>query len=364
MNTLISRRLRAARERAGFTQEQLAKKLGFKDRQTLTAIETGDRKLAADELLQLTQILNVDLNYFVDEFRLDGEGKFSWRESKVERNVLGQFEEQAGKWLAAYRKLGELENTNPSPLEVVLSLTPKNTYEDAQVAAEQLCVEWGLGDVPAIKLENAICEHLSTLVIYAEAPIGISGAAFRGQNLNAIIINRNEAEGRRHYDFAHELFHLLTWDRMPPKRNDVEQDPNLKAQAKRIEQLAENFASALLMPQLALQAKWQERGKQDIHIWINSIALHFLVTASALKWRLVNLRWVQESDIDDKKLVTPNKGAKRVPNLFGKQFVYRFNLGLSKGHISVRRAAQLLGLSIDQLADLFRSYGFAVPFEM
>lgn len=362
MNTLISRRLRAARERAGLTQEQLAKKLGFKDRQTLTAIETGDRKLAADELLQLTQILNVDLNYFVDEFRLDGEGKFSWRESKVDKNMLEQFEDKAGKWLAAYRKLGELENGNPSPLEVVLSLTPKNTYEDAQVAGERLSAEWGLGEVPAINLENAICEHLNTLIIYADAPPGISGAAFRGQNLNAIIINRNESEGRRHYDLAHELFHLLTWDKMPPKRNDVEKDPSLNAQAKRIEQLAEIFASALLMPLSPLKVQWEKRGNQDIHAWVNSTAAHFQVTAIALKWRLVNLHWVQESDIDEKKLVTANRGVK--PDLFGKEFVNRFSLGLSKGHISVRRAAQLLGLSIDQLADLFRTYGFAVPFDI
>lgn len=368
MNTIISRRLRAARERAGLTQEQLAKKLGFKDRQTLTAIETGDRKLAADELLQLIKILGVDLDYFVDEFRLDGEGKFSWRASKVESNVLKQFEEKAGKWVATYRKLGELENITPSPLEIVLSLTPKNSFEDAQVAAERLCAEWKLGDVPALKLEEAIYKHLDTLIIYVDAPAGISGAAFRVPNLSAVIINRQEPEGRRYYDLAHELFHLLTWERMPPKHNDLEQMQHLKAQAKRIEQLAENFAAALLMPQKALHGKWQERGDQEIHSWMNSVADHFRVTASALKWRLFNLGWLSKDEkIDEEKLAANGKRVQRnkeAPKLFGKQFMNRFELGLRKGHISVRRAAQLLELSIDGLANLFRSYDLAVPFDM
>lgn len=368
MNTLINRRLRAARERAGLTQEQLAQKLGFKDRQTLTAIETGERKLAAEELLHLIKILGVDLDYFVDEFRLDGEGKFSWRAPKVEHNVLTQFEEQAGKWVATYRKLGELENITPSPLELVLSLTTKNSFEDAQVAAERLRLKWNLGDVPALKLEDAICEHLSTLVIYVDAPAGISGAALRIPNLSAVIINQKEPEGRRNYDLAHELFHLLTWERMPPKHNDVEPAQNLKAQAKRIELLAENFAAALLMPEQVLHGKWEQRGNQEIHSWINAVADYFRITASALKWRLVNLGWLSKSEkIDDEKLAANGKKIQReqqLPKLFCKQFVDRFRLGLSKGHISVRRAAQLLGLSIDQLADLFRSYDFAVPFDM
>ena len=31
-----------------------------------------------------------------------------------------------------------------------------------------------------------------------------------------MLINRDEVPGRRHFDLAHELFHILTWDAMPP----------------------------------------------------------------------------------------------------------------------------------------------------
>ena len=52
MSDIISKRLKAARERAGLTQADLAKKLGFKDRQTLAAIEAGQRKITAGGLVR------------------------------------------------------------------------------------------------------------------------------------------------------------------------------------------------------------------------------------------------------------------------------------------------------------------------
>src|SRR5688572_8193303 len=42
----IAQRLKALREDRGVTQEQLSQALGFKDRQTLAAIEAGERRIA------------------------------------------------------------------------------------------------------------------------------------------------------------------------------------------------------------------------------------------------------------------------------------------------------------------------------
>ncbi|MDB5819445.1 MAG: helix-turn-helix family protein, partial [Rhizobacter sp.] len=47
--TLVRIRLQALRERHRMTQDDLARTLGFKDRQTLSQIELGDRKLGSDE---------------------------------------------------------------------------------------------------------------------------------------------------------------------------------------------------------------------------------------------------------------------------------------------------------------------------
>src|SRR3990167_7179810 len=109
MKELISRRLKAAREKLGLTQAELSTKLGFKDRQTLAAIEAGQRKISAEELLRAIKALGLELDFFTDSFRLAGEGRFSWRTQKDAPNdLLKEFEEKAGCWIATWRRLGEL----------------------------------------------------------------------------------------------------------------------------------------------------------------------------------------------------------------------------------------------------------------
>src|SRR6266480_5194237 len=110
MNELIGRRIKYGREKLGLTQAQLSDKLGFNDRQTLAAIEAGQHKVTADELLQVMDVLGVDLDFFTDSFRLVGEAKFSWRAShEIAAKTLQDFEEQAGGWIAMYRRLGEMQ---------------------------------------------------------------------------------------------------------------------------------------------------------------------------------------------------------------------------------------------------------------
>lgn len=366
MNELINRRLKAARERVGLTQSELAERLGFKDRQTLTAIETGQRKLSAEELLRAVDVLGVDIDYFTDPFRLVGEGSFSWRAANnAAPKVLEQFEDVAGRWIATYRYLGELQGVTASPLQKRLSLTEKSSFEEARAAAEAIVEEWKLGEVPALRLEPAIRENLGALVLYVDAPEGISGAACNLSGLSAILINRQEPEGRRNYDLAHECFHLLTWEQMPP----CHIDGSRAGKAKRIEQLANNFASALLLPERSLTSRWKSRADRDIHEWLNETARAMLVTAQALKWRIVQLGWFRKVDLErivDGRLVANGRLEKdqTVPPLFCGVFVERLHTALAKGQISVRRTASLLGLLIDDLASLFGSYKLPVPFEI
>src|SRR6266496_4504700 len=155
MSELITRRLKAARDRAGLTQAQLSEKLGFKDRQTLAAIEAGQRKLSAEELVRAMQVFGVDLEYFTDGFRLVGEGSFSWRAKNAAPGLLDKFEARAGRWIATYRNLGEGKDRPASTLQARLPLTERSTFEEARAAAEALGTEWDLGEIPALLLERS-----------------------------------------------------------------------------------------------------------------------------------------------------------------------------------------------------------------
>src|SRR3974377_873075 len=103
--SLIGARIKALREQRGLSQDDLARVFGFKDRQTVSAIETGERRLSAEELLVAIEKLGASLDYFTNPFLLVGEGKFSWRQTNVGLAQLNAFERVAGRWIAANRTL-------------------------------------------------------------------------------------------------------------------------------------------------------------------------------------------------------------------------------------------------------------------
>jgi len=367
MSDVINMRLKAARERLGLTQVELSKRLGFKDRQTLAAIESSRRKISADELLRAVEVLGVDLDYFTDAFRLVGEGAFSRRTTRgAEPRSLAEFEERAGRWIATYRKLAEQEDSAQSPLQMRLTINKRSSFEGAMAAAEAFGRAWNLGEIPALRLEASVRERLRTLVLFVDAPRGVSGTACQLPEFNRILINRNEPEGRRNYDLAHEIFHLLTWEQMPPEHSDGELRRGGKGN--RVEQLADNFASALLMPERTLAPRWQARGNAEIHHWLNSTASELRVTASALRWRLVQLGWLDRANllqIEESRLTANGRTVPALPpRLFGPEFMGRLHAGISAGHLSVRRAASLLDTSIDDLAELFQAHELTVPFDL
>ena len=118
---------------------------GFKDRQTVSAIETGERRVSAEELLLAVQKLGASLDYFTDPFELAGEGRFSWRrEPRVGPEQIKALKCIAGGWIAASRAFaGQVGRPTPI-LRHALKLTPKSTYEEAMAAGERFAKDFEL----------------------------------------------------------------------------------------------------------------------------------------------------------------------------------------------------------------------------
>ena len=86
MNTQISKkmvggRVEVARKAKGWNQNQLADALGVKSRQIVSAIERGERALKTSELINITEVLGRDIEFFLDPCSVVGEAKFSWRDA-------------------------------------------------------------------------------------------------------------------------------------------------------------------------------------------------------------------------------------------------------------------------------------------
>lgn len=364
---VIRRRLVALREARGSTQEQLAAALEFNDRQTLSEIEAGRRHIAFAELSKAAQYFGVKLDYFTDPLRLAGEAKFSWRRTRVVDVDLDAFEERAGCWIAAYRHLSRLRGDSVNSSLTQIELTTKSSYEDAWAEGEAIARSLELGDVPAAKLAQALEERWDTLVLYVNALAGVSGAACKTGAMNAVIINRQESEGRQNFDLAHEVFHLITWSKMRPER--IEGEVELTKSYKRIEALADNFAAGLLMPAQSLERYVAEnplpRDTALLLQWIRSAASLFMVSGDAMRWRLSCLKYI--SKVTAKKLDAASirvHSTNAPPPQFSRRFVEVLGWGIERGHISVRRAAEVIGETIDDLADLFSEHGLKTPFDL
>ncbi|MBY3211492.1 helix-turn-helix domain-containing protein [Rhizobium laguerreae] len=368
MTTTIGARIKSLREQRKLSQEALTEQFGFRDRQTLSAIETGERKVAADELLRAAQIFGVSLDYFTDPFMLAGEGRFSWRQTGVDGDRLRGYEEAAGRFIAAFRTLARQTGHQPPLIRPTLSLTRQSSYDDAIAAGERFAAEFGLGDVPALQLAEIMAERLGILVLMVDPVEGVSGAACQLPELDVVLINRNEVAGRRHFDLAHELFHILTWEKMPPEH--IEEVMSIKKS--RVEQLADNFASALLMPAAALDrfGDWAGVTEKALIDRLNEVADELLVTSQALRWRLVGmgrLSRAQSDAISDDGLRNNGKakpGKTEVPPLFSRSFVQIVATALDEGKTSMRRMASILDLTIDDFAELFASHGVEAPYEL
>ncbi len=370
----LGHRVKHAREALNLSQERLKELLGFKDRQTVSDIENGKRAVKADELVLLTEALNKDVQFFLDPFSVVAEAKYCWRASPdLPGDELNRFEEVAGGWVGLLRWLRAEHKVAARPLKPVLRLSADSSFEGAQAHAEQFVKSYALGLVPAEKLVEFIEQELDIPVLFVDIDVrpdtgAISGAACAvgklGEpgELGVILINRREPIARRYFDLAHELFHCLTWEAMAPEHRESNAVEHRKG-ARRIEQLADNFAAALLMPEASLNALIDPTKGTDVRHLVE-VASKLCVSAEALSWRLFQLKRINAETQSALAKARGSKDSVPAPKPFSKAFVGMLHTALDKGWLSARKAAKSMGMPLGELTDLFVAHGMPPPFDL
>jgi Zn-dependent peptidase ImmA (M78 family) len=248
-----------------------------------------------------------------------------------------------------------------------LRLNGQSSYEDAFVRAEALVAALDLGRVPAERLVEHIERDLDIPVLFVDTietaqGDSISGATCHLQDLGVILVNRNESEARRFFDLAHELFHALTWDAMKPDHRESNSF-EARGKTKRIEQLANHFAAALLMPSESLGQLIDPMRSADLD-HLADIAAELRVTPKALAWRLHNAKRIDETTRDALLRERQRASVSGTPRRFSVSFVGMLHEAVDRGQISARKAAKAMGMSLTQLSGLFAEHALAAPFEL
>ena len=360
---MVGSRIQAARKRREWSQEELTAAIGFKDRQTLSTIESGKRRVQADELIRFTQVLGEDISFFTDPYRIVEDCVFSWRADE-EPASMEQQEDKARSVVAAYRRFKDLLGEPFVPLPHRLNLTRRNSFEEAALAGEQVASYLKMGDIPSLSLRSTIEQKLKIPVLFVELSRGISGAACRIPEAVLILINRNDPSLRQHFDMAHELFHVLTWDAMPPEHIDFR--AAAPKRRSRIENLADNFAGGLLMPQTTLGPLWAKREEKGLDVveWVKMAAEKLQVSGLAMSYRIKNLGWPSASDQEELEAadLTRSMRSDGKQRLYSEEFVQLIHRVLENGRVTRRKMAEILDCTIEDIEDLLADYQMAMPY--
>jgi Zn-dependent peptidase ImmA (M78 family)/transcriptional regulator with XRE-family HTH domain len=321
----LGRRIRAAREDCGLTQEQLGEAVGL-SRVTITQIEAGARAVSSLELDRLAFAVGRDIRaFFTDEF--------------VEHDALAalfrsdpQFTEQAEllqtlqESLALGHEVTNLEQLlgidRAQLLAAAYELPPPRARWDAIQQGERVAAEerqrLGVGVAPI----GDIAELLESQGIRTGAvslPNNISGLTLSDRQIGVfVVINLDHAPLRKRFSYAHEYAHVLI------DRNRQGALSRAENRADLLEVRANAFAAEFLMPADGVMQYVHALGKggsgrthmavfdeaeviqveqraapgsQEIQLYdVVRLSHHFGVSRSSMLYRLKNLRLISEAE--------------------------------------------------------------------
>jgi Zn-dependent peptidase ImmA (M78 family)/transcriptional regulator with XRE-family HTH domain len=257
----IGARLAGARKARGLTQQQAAAALGVA-RTTLTAIEKGERRPRAAELVRLAALYGRQVgdlmrplpareaDSFVVQFRAARTPGDSPADERRHADVRA-FQEFCDDYL-------ELERLTGAPLPRRYPDEYPTADTDPERAAEEIAtserMRLGLGDGPLADLWGLLETDVGLRVFALPFTDGrLAGLfAYTAEHGGCIAVNANHPEERRRWSAAHEYGHFLT-DR---HHADVQVLPRYR-RLPEAERLADAFARFFLIPGSGLVRRFQ-----------------------------------------------------------------------------------------------------------
>ena len=346
---MIGKRLKLARAAAGFSLRDLSAAMdGLVTAQAIGKYERNEAQPGSQVLIALSKALDVPVDYLVGDDGLTLEAvdfrKKSITSAKEEAQVAAQALHLLERYLMVEELLG-LSSSNWSMPEGAPYLA--RDLVDAESAALHLREAWGLGLDPIPNLVELLEEQgIKILGVRLANVDGLMARVGRaGKTSVPVIVLNNQVWGeRQRFTLAHELGHLML-----DVSNGLDE-----------ESAAQRFASGLLMPTDSLCA---EVGKHRTSIgWAELFELKklFGVSVQAVVYRC------QELGIFPKKLAQslwreiskqgwrkpPYEEPHSLPVEHPTRFFRLCFRALAEGAISEAKAAELLGLRVQQLNQL------------
>lgn len=343
---MIGRRLKLARASTGLSLRELSDRMGgLVTAQAIGKYERDEDMPGSRVLMALSTYLAVSESYLLSDEDLALEGvDFRKRtkareESTVEAQTLQLLERYLAIEDLLQLKSVEWDQPRSAPYAV-------SDLRDAEDAARSVRTEWGLGQDPIPKLAELLEERgIKVLSLELEDIDGLA-AGVRRQGREAarvIVVKRNAWAERKRFTLAHELGHMVL---RPAAGVDHEK-------------AAHRFAGAFLMPADVVRAEVGVRRTSISLGELIALKQRFGVSVQAIAFRCQDLGIIDRKAFSSLFRLFSQRGWRSPPyeepaciapqEETPKRFERLCLRALSEGFIGAGRAAELLGVSAEEL---------------
>jgi len=349
----VGNKVSEARGKLGLTQAELSARLGVA-RSTLAEMEMGKRKITADELYRLADLLHRPLQYFFSPF--GAAASFAFRESG--RDLDEPFREALVHLDNRLSEIRSLETFSGVTVRTRIHEYSLAQYRNPTVAGRNIArterARLGLGISPVPDLRDMLERRIGLLAFgYYVAAGEFSGAFASDGERSALLINVAHVRGRTIFTLAHEYAHAIV------RRGEAHIELRASEDAEE-ERFADAFAANFLMPLEAVEDAVESAAVDPIRISSDEVlmlASQFGVSFAAMLGRLEHFGIVERDRgralrketkplIRSRELGLPDPRAE-FPSLPLTYQRMAF-LSLRKGSISLGRLAEFLDLEVDE----------------
>jgi Zn-dependent peptidase ImmA (M78 family)/transcriptional regulator with XRE-family HTH domain len=320
-------RLKAARENAGLTQQEVAEEVGM-TRLAVVRIEAGKRVVNSLELAEMARLYGRGISEFLKEGVFEEDPLVALFRAAPDYAEDGQLRRELLRCVDLCREAANLER--------LLGLSPSSTflvnYELGTPSSRWEAIKQGrylagqernrldLGASSVWEIADIIARQGVRVTEY-EMPDAVSGLFFHSEDTGfAIVINRRHSRSRRLFSYAHEYCHLLA-DR--DRFGGISHAGNRSELA---EVRANAFAAHFLMPEsgvrsflkavgkgegtrqnLEIYDEWEEvpaqkrmpAGSQEVRVHdVVGLSHHFGASYEAALYQLLNLRIIRKDNFE------------------------------------------------------------------
>lgn len=361
----IGQRVAEARSQLGLTQAETAEKLGVA-RSTLAEMETGARKITADELYRLTEVLSRPLQYFFSV--QEPASIFSFR---LKNEEIGEPARRALIGLDnRLAELAALERFSGIAVRPQLKHYSIEGWKNPDVAGRNIAMmeraRLQLGPSPLPNVREVLEQRVGLLAFGDYVPAGdFSGAFASDGERSAILINVAHIKGRVNFTLPHEYGHAVVM------KNGVHIELRGYVDAHE-ERFADAFAANFLMPLDALEDALERASISPPEITSDQVlflASQFGVSFEAMLNRLTHFNVIERKHAGELKktakplarsrelgLPDPRDEFDSLPQTYRRMACMAFH----KGSISRGRLAEFLGTDQDRAYDTYAAWAASV----